>query len=612
MKSYIKKLAGIITAMALTVASVMPAMAAVTDTIDTSATGSLTIHKYDMTVAEEKGVDLSDPSFVSTGKANATAEAALAPYAIKGVEFTYLKVGDIATHSVTEGTTNTTKVIYGIDEELMSILGLDAADQVKAEGAAHYYTSDQLNAAMADALVANTVTKNALEGYIAGGTAMTLTDAAGESQATGLPVGLYLLVETKVPENVWYTTDPFFVSIPSTDVEGQDWFYDIEVYPKNQSNEPTIDKKVSEKGVGNYADTVSVSEGDIADYTIVSHLPKITSSASYLTKYTFVDTASKGLTYQEDSVDIYFYNSKEDAVAGDTSKAIEAWTDNTNFSVAFAGEQSGDHTMTVTMTATGLSELNTNTELAEKYLAIQYKVQIDSSEETVLGDTGNPNDVTLTWSRTNTREEQTIKDRSVVFTFGIDLKKNFEGGNGDAAKVKFVLKNSTDGYFVTATGSNGVYYVTDSTEGTTTEESQGTVFSPASDGTLKINGLEEDAYVLTEIATDAGFSLLKDNITITYTCTVPTIQETLAKRTGIGSERPELVYTAGNPSKTVIDNNEYITANGLGALTVVNTHTFTLPQTGGQGLWMVTVCGILVAGFGFVLLFGKRRESKEA
>lgn len=608
MKNLIKKFAVVVTAAALIVSSVMPAMAAVTDNIDTTATGSITVHKYDMTVAQEKGVDLS--SFVATGKEDTVAESALAAYAISGVEFTYLRVGAIETYSVTEANTNFTEVIYGIDTELMGILGLTSAAAVKVEGTANFFTSDQLNTALAAALVSNTITKNALEDYISAGTAMTLTDASGETKATGLPVGLYLLVETKVPENVFYTCDPFFVSVPSTDVEGQDWFYDIEVYPKNQTDEPTIDKKVSEKGINNYSETVSASEGDILDYTIISHLPKITSTASYLTKYTFVDTASKGLTYKEDSVSIYFYNSKDDAVAGDTSKAIETWTEGTNFTATFAGEQNADHTMTITMTAAGLAELNSNADLAEKYLAIQYKAVLDSSAETVLGDSGNPNDVTLTWSRTNTVEEQTITDRSIVYTFAINLTKTFEGGSGDATKVKFVLKNSTDNYYVTAIGSNGVYYVDDATEGTATTEAQATVFSPAADGTLKINGLEEDTYTLTETATDAGFSLLKDSITITFTATVPTIQETLAARTGIGSERPNLVFVAGSASTTVIDGNNYTTADGIGILKVVNTHTFDLPQTGGDGLWMVTICSIMVAGFGFFLLFGKKREEE--
>lgn len=48
------------------------------------------------------------------------------------------------------------------------------------------------------------------------------------------------------------------------------------------------------------------------DYIFVSHLPKITSEATYLTQYTFVDKLDKGLTYNKDAA-VYFYNNEADA-----------------------------------------------------------------------------------------------------------------------------------------------------------------------------------------------------------------------------------------------------------------------------------------------------------
>ena len=47
-----------------------------------------------------------------------------------------------------------------------------------------------------------------------------------------------------MPENVTDTTNPWFVQIPMTDIDGQEWFYDISCYPKNQTGHPTLDKKV--------------------------------------------------------------------------------------------------------------------------------------------------------------------------------------------------------------------------------------------------------------------------------------------------------------------------------------------------------------------------------
>ena len=54
-----------------------------------------------------------------------------------------------------------------------------------------------------------------------GGTAMPLTDEYGHTEANDLELGLYLLVETKVPEMVTSTTDPFLGSVPMTKINWQ-------------------------------------------------------------------------------------------------------------------------------------------------------------------------------------------------------------------------------------------------------------------------------------------------------------------------------------------------------------------------------------------------------
>lgn len=59
-----------------------------------------------------------------------------------------------------------------------------------------------------------------------------------------------MFVETKVPANVHTTVDPFFVSLPMTDNEGDDWFYDV--YPKNQTNIPDLDKLVRQHDDGTF------------------------------------------------------------------------------------------------------------------------------------------------------------------------------------------------------------------------------------------------------------------------------------------------------------------------------------------------------------------------
>ena len=563
------------------------------DIIDMNAKASLTIYKYDMTGAQKAGVNTS--SFVATGEKNTAAETALANFALKGVEFTYLNVGRIRTKS-DAGHVN---VEYEIPPSLAGIIGV---------GNGGFYTSDEINAALAGALADNTSTKNKLENYIKGnhGTAMTLTDANGVTTATDLSVGLYLVVETRVPEEVHTTIDPFFVSLPMTDVTGDRWNYDVTVYPKNQTNNPTIDKLVSENGT--YADIATASEGDVLDYRVVTKLPTITSEATYLSKYTFVDQLSQGIKYNKDTT-IAIYEKEADAKNG-TGNPIATWgKGNGNFSVSYDDVA---NSMKVEMTSAGLTEINPK--YTDRYLVVIYKATVNSDATVVLGDNGNRNTVALTYSRTNTGEENTIKDIANVFFYGINLKKTFSDNKGDATKVQFVLQNKTDGYYVVANGSEGNYHVTDGNHGAT--EAEGTVFSPKADGSLVINGLEADTYVLTEIHTSDGYSLLKDPITIEFKQTVDTIVPSVATVTGNPNPNVEVIYTNGERASAKVDSNavqmsaDNQSANARADMEVINTNSFLLPQTGGLGTLLFTILGACAVIVGIMVV--TKKSKKEA
>ena len=63
----------------------------------------------------------------------------------------------------------------------------------------------------------------------------------------------------------------------------------------------------------------------------------------------------------------------------------------------------------------------------------------------------------------------------------ICLTKKFSDSKGDATKVKFVVKNKTDNYYLVARADRaGVYQVT----GKSAKEADATQFSPSSDGKL--------------------------------------------------------------------------------------------------------------------------------
>ena len=221
-------------------------------TIDPGKKASLSIYKYDITKASNDGAWDAE-SYVSTGLHDDAVIDKLSKYAIQGVEFTYLRVADITMSNELVESQRQVGVLYGFDgsersSAVLSAIGLTGADAHKTKNGVNYFTSDMLNNKLSAALAANATTvKNALEAAVKnGGVAMPETDATGHTSASDMEQGLYLIVETRVPENVTSTCNPFFVSLPMTTIDGAAWNYDVTVYPKNQTGNPTLDKTVRE------------------------------------------------------------------------------------------------------------------------------------------------------------------------------------------------------------------------------------------------------------------------------------------------------------------------------------------------------------------------------
>ena len=549
-----------------------------------------------------------------------------------------MKVADIVQFTESTADTRTdshVEVLYAIDKvqgaDFLKALGLENgaqrytnADALDADK--YFYQTDVLIQALSTALIANsTMVKNAMEQYIAavGGTAMPLTDSFGKTKAENLALGLYLIVETKVPENVVSTTDPFLISLPMTSVNGTNatdggsrWIYDVTVYPKNQTGDPTLEKTLreSKSDTGKtdaYAHTGTASGGDIVEYQIVSTLPTITSESTYLTTYTFVDTLSKGLSYAKGDVVLEFFT---DSACTDS---VAKWTEaDGKFSVAYNSVETGE-TMTIAMTQTGLTEINTskavysaadmvNSGYSDLTLRITYAAKLDSDNSVVYGDDGNPNQVNLTWKRTSTDYYDMLADDCHLYTYGIDLTKKFSDGNGDFANVEFVLNNETDNYYVKAAlnESEGVYYVT----AHVADEADATHFIPVSSGKVVVKGLEDDTYRISEVRTDNGYTLLKEDIEVVISQTETT---SLCDDVSGSVEHHLLTASAkvdGNAVTMLADGGS---ANAEAPLTVVNTRGFDLPETGDNGTMMFTIVGILLmAGAVAVLLIANRKKSE--
>lgn len=654
------------------------------DIIDYSKTGSLSIYKYDITAAQAAG-DYTEGERFANGEKDAVVEEAMADYAIKGVQFTYMRVGNIETYSNTAGGSSQVNVVYEIPEKLAEILELDKADayNMNKDGVAEkctnkgvlHYDSTQLSDALAkiladDELAAKTKLENYLNDYAtqdsttdgdvntdatsgAKAVDMPKTDETGYTHVEGLDLGLYLLVETEVPEQVTSTTNPWFVSLPFTNMtpdkagggEGEEggnyWLYDMTCYPKNETGNPTLDKSVrnaysntnavdDKNGTVNrgdayvsskdsdslivfnddsnnpnneadtdeaayvanrggytsdgttagadgagysydyeYRDTNTASAGDVLDYILVSKLPTITSTSTFLSEYTFKDVLSAGLTYNED-VKIAFYDNPTDANANNTANAVRKWNldtgsyeqDYADVTVDNGNSQwkDGSTELTVKLTEAGLQTINgegfngnnvagqgggkvSNNSYSDLYMVVYYTVTVNSDASLVIGDEGNENNVVLTWSRTSDGYYNTLEDRNYIYAYSLDLTKQFSDNAGDMEQVEFKLYNTTDAYYVMAkqdAENPAVWYVT----GKTTSKEEATTFVPTEEGRIVVYGLEADKYAMTEVATDDGYTLLEDSINIVITPTDREVIASVAGTTGLDEEAVNAIIAA--------------------------------------------------------------------
>ena len=155
--------------------------------IDWTKKGSLTIHKYETDTA---------PTGVHDNGENTTSGTPL-----NGVTFTLYKVeGADWLKDYYQGT-STSPAMPTVDE----------------------YFED-------DGSLKSSVTTSSTKIEVTTGTG---TAGDGTAVASGLELGLYLVVETNKPDAVKQAADPFLVSIPMTSVDTKSWLYDVTVNPKN-------------------------------------------------------------------------------------------------------------------------------------------------------------------------------------------------------------------------------------------------------------------------------------------------------------------------------------------------------------------------------------------
>lgn len=167
-------------------------------TIDTSLKGSITIHKYEYNgTMEIHGTgEKSDQLPTDDKKIKA----------LEGAGFTIYRVAD--------------------ENDLKN-----------------YYSTSPENLPLVSDYVENGKIKSQYSNNKVGGEIRT--NGEGIAEFKNLELGFYVVVETTTPDKVTTPVEPFIVSVPMTTKDGDNWLYDVHVYPKNKTTygEVTLEKK---------------------------------------------------------------------------------------------------------------------------------------------------------------------------------------------------------------------------------------------------------------------------------------------------------------------------------------------------------------------------------
>lgn len=549
-KNVLKKFA----AAALAAATVMSSMSVMAFAEETgeATTGSVTITKYEGTGDGYETLE----SHYGAEQSSVTGEK------LNDVEFAYIEVGDRVQVEVNETGTRTTEMLYTLNDQAAAALEINKPDET--DGTTKYYRMSTLDKAIrSHKNEAIDLVKKTTENHAAS------TTNDGTVEFIGLSLEkLYLFAETdasaakKVSDSkavaVTKVSVPFFVSLPFTDKDGNS-VTDIYAYPKNSTGTATIDKKIVENGKDKTTTTANI--GDTINYKVTYEIPV---GEKGLESLVVTDTMSKGLTFVND-VEV---------------KNKTTIVEPKNYNVVSSTNADGITKTTITFLKNYCETLEENT---TQNFTITYKAKLN--DQAVLGQSGNTNDVFVTYRNTGDVDRDTEhKSTTKVFTYGIDLLKKGEGVD-KLVGVEFTLTDENDNEVKVEKKDSNNFYTPDGNSNKVTTDDQGKIY---------IRGLKPGTYKLTETKTNAGYVLLKDPVVIV-----------IKEDNAIGGAEA----TVG--SKPVTMQNDQKNSGSKTAevpLTVVNSKGFDLPATGGRGIALFTIAGIAIVAAAGSLLFMRKRS----
>lgn len=414
----------------------------------------------------------------------------------------------------------------------------DAADVAKA------LAGEEGNATAADAQAFAEIASQ----YLTTPSGTADTPSEGKYTISGLDAGYYLV---KDKDNTLEGSEDSYTDY-IVKVLGN-----VEMAPK--SDTATSEKKVkdindsTDTSYGNWADTADYDIGDSIPFQLKGTLPDNYSDYdSYA--LTFHDTESSGLTFQKNSVKVYIDGH---LTSSGYTVVTDGLSDGYTFEVRF------DNLKTVTADDAATKAGNNSV------ITVEYESVLN--ENAVIGSTGNPNRMLMTFSNNpnGTGTGKTPVDTVIVFTYKVLVDK-VDQEQAPLQGAEFTLEKK----------------VKDEPDTWKQIEVLGTASTQTS---FEFKGLDDGEYRLTETRTPGGYNTI-DPITFTVTAVHEDATLSLTSLNGnVTSGAVQLTFTAN-------------TTEGSLSTTVINNQGLTLPETGGIGTTIFYVLGaVLVLGAGIPL-----------
>lgn len=422
------------------------------------------------------------------------------------------------------------------------------------------------------------------------------TNAEGQTSKDKLPVGAYIITETKTPDidgaEVYVPAEPFIVFLPMTDSAGAKWNRDVHVYPKNsmakvsktvvdKDKNTKIDKASGEEGKPGYLGP-RPAENAVVSYTLDGVVPAAPEGRELKT-LTLTDASKKAeLQWDEGFIEGVFVvrDGKEvaiDAKNYSVNKSASVPTTNTGGLAAGA-----DQAFTVAVDAqnAGLKPGET--------VRVKVKATLLKDDATSKGIENSVRESFVFRNPSTGDEDQpkeTPDDKVVTYVGDISVYKRGEGNKALAGAEFQIGKCNADKNDI---AGNAIQ--------TGVTDAEGNLTFPGLHVTDYVNDAEVTGtvanYCVKETKAPSGYATPSGKDAVReITLTRGTAKALNAEKTAFDAAASENVIANG----AVIDN--------------VKKTTPTLPATGGMGVLIIALAGLAIIGGG---VYAARRNSQSA